>query len=96
MLINQVILYHELACDYDPTRREEMMRRSPMLMSYGRAPSSGRSISQTELNKRTYQLFGRGTLVTRPPINLDTLRKRPLSKSQVSLSNLEINVCEKR
>lgn len=96
MLINQVILYHELACDYDPTRREEMSRPSPMLVSYGRVPSSGRSISQTELNQRTYQLFGRGTMMTRPPINVDTLRKRPLSKSQVSLSNLEISVCEKR
>lgn len=102
MLINQAVLFHELGYDYDPNRKDVSNARSPLLerISGGRGRTLsgpyGRSISQTDINRGStyHQLFGLSKLrplVASRGINIDLLRKK--SKSQVSLSNLEIHVC---
>lgn len=83
VLIKQVILYHEVECNYDESRSEEEPSD----------PSSMRITSHHPLPRTTITVINEDREVSDPQtLNIEFLRRSSKSKSQLSLSNLEINV----
>ena len=83
VVIKQVILYHELECNYDESRLEEV----PV------DPSTVTITSHHPFPQATVTVFNEDRELNDPQaLNLEFLRRSSKSKSQLSLSNLEINV----
>jgi hypothetical protein len=95
ILIKQVILYHELECNYDDSRLEEdpcpAAPTDPKTMTItSHHPDQQPRTTVTVINEDRTIVEGERSGV------LDTLeffkKSKPKSKSQLSLSSLEINV----
>lgn len=82
VFIKQVILYHEVECNYDETRIDED--------SVPEGPAGTRIIDHTP--RRTVRVINEQHLLPESKaINIEWMKKSK-SKSQLSLSTLEINV----
>ena len=74
--IRQVILYHEVQCNYDESRLER---------------SDDSEKSETKTTDTRLVLFGKNGTGPLQPHDIENLKKS-ISKSQMSLSSFEINV----
>jgi hypothetical protein len=83
VVIKQVILYHALECNYDESRLEEPASD----------PTSMTITSHHPLPCTTITVINEDRELSEPrALNIEFLKKSSSSKSQLSLSNLEINV----
>lgn len=81
VFIKQVILYHELECNYDETRVHEEGETRDGVRVIDHTPASVRVVSEENL------------LTESKAVNIEWIKKsKSKSKSQLSLSTLEINV----
>lgn len=85
ILIKQVILYHEVECNYDESRVAEdtVSDRTPSTRVIGHLP-----------DRRTVRVISEENILTESKSSIRGVEwmKKSKSKSQLSLSNLEINV----
>ena len=85
ILIKQVILYHEVECNYDETRVEESQRLAD-------SPDALATRVIPHTPKTTVRVISQESLLSdSKAINVEWIQKSK-SKSQLSLSTLEINV----
>lgn len=84
VFIKQVILYHEVECNYDETRVVEE--------GVSETPADGRVIDHTP--RSSVRVVSEQNLLTESKaFNVEWIKKsKSKSKSQLSLSTLEINV----
>jgi len=84
VLIRQVVLFHELECNYDESRLNEDTHDPSRIKITSHHPSQPQA---------TITLINEDRDLTDPSIlPLEFIKKSGKSKSQLSLSNLEINV----
>lgn len=96
ILIKQVILYHELECNYDDSRLEE--DSPPTAPTYYPKTMTITSHHPDQQPRTTVTVINEDRIIAEGERSgvLDTLeffkKSKPKSKSQLSLSSLEINV----